>query len=351
VTPLRQIVEHVRWQARACADLGSPLSAAMLSLVADDLEAGGPSVAVLADYPGHPQRDALGIRVLGGLHRLVLAGRAPGLAAYYPSVGGSDDPAAARAAVREVLTEHAAELRAGLGQAPQTNEVGRAAALIGGLHHVTAHQQRPLRLVEIGASAGLNLRADHFRVELGGGEGVGPAGSPVVLRDAWRGSLPPLQAAPSVVDRLGCDPSPVDPTTASGRELLTSYVWADQTERLDRLRAALEVAARVPAMVEAAGAGDFLERLDLVPGTTTVLWHSVVWQYLSGSEQDRVRARIEALGAQAEPRQGFAHLAFEPRGPADGDSYEFRVTLQLWPGGEAQLLGTAAPHGLPTTWS
>ena len=75
---------------------------------------------------------------MGGVHRLVILGRAPGLAWFYPSVGGEGDPEDAWPAFRAVLDEHRDELRAGLDQPPQTNEVGRAAALIGGLLHVAA---------------------------------------------------------------------------------------------------------------------------------------------------------------------------------------------------------------------
>ena len=139
---------------------------------------------------------------------------------------------------------------------PQTNEVGRAAALIGGLLHLVAdNDDRPLRLVEIGASAGLNLRADRFRVELADGRSVGPAGSPVVLRDPWQGPLPPLRPRLVVVERLGCDVAPLDPATTEGRLRLTSYVWPDQLERLDRLRGALQLAARGPGHGRAGGRG------------------------------------------------------------------------------------------------
>ncbi len=237
-----------------------------------------------------------------------------------------------------------------MGRAPQTNEVGRAAALIGGLLHVVADNDRPLRLVEIGASAGLNLRADRFRVELADGRSVGPASSPVVLRDPWRGPLPPLRPRLDVVEWLGCDVAPLDITTTEGRLRLTSYVWPDQPERLERLRGALQLAAEVPATVEQVGAADFLDRLTLQDGTTTVVWHSVMWQYLDPADQDRAEERLAELGSQASDRAGFARLLLEPRRRTPGADHEFLVVLQSWPGGEERLLGSAHPHGLPTTW-
>jgi hypothetical protein len=345
------MVRHLRQQAQACQELGSPLYRFLLDRVADDVEAGGPSGEVLRGHEDDPGPSALALRLMGGVHRLVLERQAPALAATYPSVGGNGDPGAAWTALREVLVEHRDELRGQLGHAPQTNEVGRSAALLGGLLHLAAGDRRPIRLVEIGASAGLNLRADRFRVELPDGRSTGPAASPVVLHDPWRGPVPPLEARLEVAERLGCDLAPIDPTTTEGRLRLTSYVWPDQADRLGRLRGALEVAAQVPATLEACGAADYLERLELRQGTTTLLWHSIMWQYLGADEQARAEARIESLGAQASDAAGFAHLAMEQRRPTPDAPHEILVTLRTSPGGETRVLGRSTGHGIPTTWA
>ena len=63
--------------------------------------------------------------------------------------------------------------RGALDQPPQTNEVGRSAALLGGLLVLVDRFQLPVRLFEIGCSAGLNLRADHYRYRHPGGESSG----------------------------------------------------------------------------------------------------------------------------------------------------------------------------------
>jgi hypothetical protein len=350
VVDRRRMVALIREQAEACAALGSPLYEYLLHRVADDVEAGGPAYDVLRGHEDDPGPSALALRLMGGAHRLVLEGEAPALALTFPSVGGSGDRESAWAALREVFVEHRDELRESLRRAPQTNEVGRSAALIGGLLHVVAGNDRPVRLIEIGASASLNLRADRFRVELADGRSIGPATSPVVLRDPWLGPLPPLRARLEVVERIGCDVAPLDPGTTEGRLRLMSYVWPDQPERLDRLRGALQLAAEVPATVEAAGAADFLDRLTLRDGTTTVVWHSVMWQYLERAERAHAEARLAALGSQASDTDGFAHLSLEPRRRKPDAAHEFLVTLQSWPGGEERLLGSAAAHGIPTTW-
>jgi hypothetical protein len=345
----RQGAQHVRRQAAACAEMGSPLYAGLLTRVADDLLASGPAADVLAGHERDDGPSALALRLMGGVHRLVLERAAPELATFYPSVGGTADPERAWPAFRNVLSSHRDQLAAGLGQPPQTNEVGRAAALLGGLLHVVAGRPPPIRLYEMGASAGLNLRPDHLRVTFPAGS-VGPPDAPVVLADGWSGAIPPSAGALQIVDRAGCDVWPVDPTTTDGRLLLTSYVWADQLPRLERLRGALELAARVPAAVHKQTAADFLRELRLAPGTTTVLWHSVMWQYLPDEEKRAVRARLEELGREATAEAGFAHLRMEPETRADLDGHAFYVVLRSWPGGEERVLGTAAPHGLPTHW-
>src|SRR5262249_62161917 len=69
--------------------------------------------------------------------------------------------------------------------------------------------------------------------------------SPVVLAGAWRGPPPP--AVPfEVIGRTGGDRAPLDPATDQGRLTLAAYVWADQADRMERLRGPLALAAPVP---------------------------------------------------------------------------------------------------------
>ena len=89
--------------------------------------------------------------------------------------------------------------------------MGRAAALLGGLRHVAAEATWPVRLVEIGASAGLNLRADRFCVAGDAGRYGNPS-SPVVLAGAWQGQPPP-DTPVEVAERTGGDRAPIDPVS------------------------------------------------------------------------------------------------------------------------------------------
>jgi hypothetical protein len=166
-TPRSAAGRLLREQADACAAMGSPLYGHLLGLAAQDAEEGGPVWAVLAphmDGVGSDRRgSALALRLMAAVHRLVLTGAAPALARHYPSVGGDGDADAAWAAFRETLAAQGERVADLLALPCQTNEVGRAAALAVGFLAIAARTALPLRLLEVGASAGLNLRWDHFR--------------------------------------------------------------------------------------------------------------------------------------------------------------------------------------------
>jgi hypothetical protein len=346
-TPEARTSQLLRWQADACRELGSPLYGDLLRHAAADLLAGGPTAELLRGHLDDRLSSVLALRLLGGAHALALSGRAPELAAFYPSAGGTVEsaPGSPRtwAALRDTFAEHTEEIRTWLDHPPQTNEVGRAAALLGGLRHVAAEAPLPVRLVEVGASAGLNLRADHFCVP-GDAGSYGTPDSPVVLAGGWQGKAPP-DSHIDVIERVGGDLAPVDPTTPDGRLRLTAYVWPDQADRLSRLRGAFILAGEVPAELRAESASDTLARTELVPGTWTVLWHSIFRQYLSEAQRAELASGVAKLGVTATPSARFAYLYLE-QSRAGGCP----VTLETWPGGQRRVLGSAPAHGLPVHW-
>jgi hypothetical protein len=334
-------------QGSACRELGSPLYGDLLSWAAADLVDGGPTADVLDGHLAEPLSSVLALRMLGAAHALVLTGRAPELAVFYPSVGGSRPPgtdgASAWAALRQTLADHRSFIRSWLPRPPQTNEVGRGAALIGGLRHIAAEAGLPIRLVEVGASAGLNLRADRFRITGDTGD-YGDPTSPVVLAGGWQGAVPP-DSRIEVVARTGGDLDPIDPATPEGGLTLTAYVWPDQVSRLERLRGALALARTIPAVLRQESATATLARTKLAEGSWTVLWHSIFRQYLGPAQREELAAGVARLGAAATPSARFAYLYLE-QSRAGGCP----VTLTTWPGGQRRVLGDAPPHGVPVTW-
>ncbi|CDO87005.1 hypothetical protein AWC29_23960 [Mycobacterium triplex] len=342
------LLHTLRSQGRFCGASGSTMYDELFELVARDVEAGGTFAAILSGHEDDPSRDAVPLRLLGGLHRLVLDGRAAVLRRWYPSTGGSWDADAAWPEIMLAAAEHAESLRAALGQPPQTNEVGRAAALIGALLCVNHEIELPIRLFEIGSSAGLNLRADRYHYRYDGGQ-WGPAGAAVVIDDAWRGRMPPAGSV-RIVERRGFDIAPVDVTGADGEMTALSYVWPDQAARLARLRGAIAVAREVPAQLVRQTAAAAVAGLTLADGALTVLWHSITWQYLAEDERAAVRARVEALGESADASSPFAHLTMEPARDGPGSPLKFLVRARRWPGGDLVVLGECHPHGPPVNW-
>jgi hypothetical protein len=341
------LVHTLRSQGVFCAASGSAMYGELFELVARDVEAGGVFAAILSGHEEDPSRDAVPLRLLGGLHRLVLDGRAAQLRRWYPSIGGTWDAGPAWPEILGVAAGHSDALRSALDQPPQTNEVGRSAALIGGLLHINEFKL-PVRLFEIGTSAGLNLRADHYHYRFGDFH-RGPADSPVTIDDAWQGVLPP-DGGIRIVERHGYDIAPIDVTGTDGEMAVVSYVWPDQEARLRRLRGAIEVARAVPAELERTTAADAVAGLELADGTLTVLWHSITWQYLSAEQQDAVGAHVDALGDGASRRSPFAHLTMEPARDGPGTPIKFLVRARSWPGGEMRVLGECHPHGPPVNW-
>lgn len=333
--------EYLRLQGQMCGKLGSPFYEALLVRAGDDVAAGGPLAAALDGYPHAPVLSAMALRLMGAVHRAVLDGRAPTLAARYPSVGGDGDGPRAWPDFRAYVAARVPEFRRALAErGVQTNEVARTAALVCGFLGVARASGLPLRCLEVGASAGLNLRWDRFRYETPDAT-WGDAASPVVLRDRWLGGAPPFDVRATVAERAGCDPNPLDPATDEGRLTLLSFVWPDQADRLALVRAACDVARRVPATVERANGADWVAgRLARpTPGVATIVYHSIVIQYFDEASRDRLIATIADAGRRATRDAPLAWLRMEP----GGEQAEVRATV--WPGGEERLVATCGFHG------
>jgi hypothetical protein len=353
--PGAPIEELLRFQAAACGHLGSRLYEGLLTRAAADFEGGGQTRSILARHQGDPTGSFVVLRLMGAVHRLVLEGRAPELAKRYRAgpraadgpddAGDAEDAERTWSAFRAMLEEHADELDRSIERPVQTNEVGRCVALLPGFLEAASATGLPLRLLEVGASAGLNLRWDAYRYEAGD-FAWGPPGSPLRLSFEMTGGPPPA-ADVAVEERRGCDASPVDPTTEDGRLTLLSYCWPDQADRIERLQAALEIAATRPAEVDRSAALDWATARLAEPATgmASVLYHSIVMQYLPDDEREAFEETVAAAGGRASQDAPLAWLRMEPAGGWT------EVRMKSWPGGEDRLLATAGYHGTPVDLS
>jgi hypothetical protein len=227
----------------------------------------------------------------------------------------------------------------------QTNEVRRCCGLLGGFLAVARETGLPLRVLEMGTSAGLLMFWDRYRYELGPHRWGRPQ-APVSLRCDWNGPPPDLSAPVSVASRRGCDLHPIDATDPDELRFIQSFYWADQAERMDLLVAAARaLPGRAP--IEQLGAGDFVARevAELPEGVATVLFHSSMWWYVPREEQARIAAAMEAAGARATRERPLAWLRSEP----PNMEYD-EIRLRTWPGGDDRLLGRAQVHGRWVEW-
>jgi hypothetical protein len=343
-----ELATRLRALSEECAEIGSPFYARLCELMAEDAEEGGPTLDVLGPTLAEPFDDYHAIRLLDGIHWIVLEGDAPELAPHYRSLGGDNDADAAWPHLRALLAdppEHAIEA---LGHPPQTNEPARSAALIVGLLEVAARTGLPLRLMELGSSAGLNLHVDRYRFEAGG-RGVGPEDSGVRFVDHWLNGTPRVDAPFEIAGRAGCDLYPVDLRQPSERTRLLSYVWPDEGSRFALNRAAVEIASADPVVIERAPVDDWLDaQLEggLTDGVATVVFHSLVWLYLPGETRARIRDRLEQVGRAAPGRSPLAWLRYEQESDHRG-ACDLRLTL--WPSGGDELLATGSHHDTPVT--
>jgi hypothetical protein len=337
-----------RIQAQACRAFGSVFSGALLDRAADgelgDLT--GLNRPWLEADTRKAMDDATPPRLLGALHHLTLSGAAPSLAAQYPAARAETDWPATVTALGDAIARHPTAIEAFMRSPPQTNEVRRSLALVGGYLTLAADTGLPLRTLEIGASAGLNTNWDRYAYRLGAAAWGDPQ-SPVLIDGAWVGPPPPLPAA-VVAERAACDQAPIDVGDEAQALRLQAYVWPDQLDRLARLRAAIALARRTGLHVDAADAAAWVKgRLEPREGLATVLVHSVMWQYMPAETQASILSTLAAAGAAATPSAPVSHLRMEPN-PANPAQMEVRLTT--WPGGEDRLLAEAHPHGSSVKW-
>lgn len=321
-----------------CEKMDAPVTARVCEALAGALDRATATGRRVLGWVGQPIDDALPLRLVGGLNAMRLSGDAEAQTAFAAETSLSQTIAA----LRSVLARHDAAVLPWLDGPPQTNEVGRSAALMLELMAVARAFAHPIDLLEIGSSAGLNLLIDRFGFDLGGVR-VGPQDSPIVIAPDWRGSSPD-PAQPSFASIRGVDVTPIDATDAPQATRLRSYVWAEKPERLARLDAAIAMLRERPVALEVGDAADWVEAQlarPQVAGTTRVLMHSVVWQYLGTERQARIAAAMQAAGSRADADRPLAWVRMEP----DRDLARHEIWVETWPGEGARRIGFAHAHG------
>jgi hypothetical protein len=312
----------------------SELHATLSRHAADD-----PLVGEIVDDALSIPRGNVPLRLYGAVHYLVLAGRAPAYA-------DAPDP---WPPFRAILEEHRDWLREFVVHQPvQTNEPRRCWTLLPGMLMGVGGWEGPVDLLELGPSGGLNLLWDRHRYEYRHGSWGGEEAR-LVLAGVEHAPVPPavLEPRPLVRKRIGVDRLPVDVGTEHGALLLQAFTWADQPERRERVRTAIELArAEPPTLIEA----DFVELLPELlaardPDSLTLVFDSHSTEYLEDDAYRVVERAIERAAVGGGP---LTWVSVElPR--AEG-AQGFVLEVRAWPGGHHRRIADVHYHGEDLRW-
>jgi hypothetical protein len=333
-------------QVAYCTNADAPITARVVASVARLLSSGqsGEFLDRIRQWEGAPLADALPLRVAGGIHSLWLSRAEPALGALYRGELADD-----AGLIGAAIERHEAVLLPWLDGPPQTNEAGRSSNFAAAMLWL-ASRGLPARFecLEIGSSAGINLMMDRYAYDLGG-VCTGPDAPIMRFQPDWQGKAPP-EGPVEIASLKGCDVAPVDLTDPAQALRLKAYVWPEHTVRFERIEAAVAAARQRPPDLVQMNAADFVEAELAKPqggGTTRVVMHSIVWQYVPKDQQARVSAAIEAAGRGATSERALAWVAIE----ANRETHRHELTVRYWPGGNGAVqLGEAHPHGAWIKW-
>jgi hypothetical protein len=169
----------------------------------------------------------------------------------------------------------------------QTNDCGRSALIGPALTWVAQRRPGPFCLIDVGASAGINLLCDRYRMDYGSHGATGPIDSPVRISCDVIGGDPPIaDQLPELVQRLGIDLSPVNLSNRSDTRWLLACVWPDGG-RAARVEASISLAQHDPPTLIAGHANDVLPAVlrDLPPEATAIVMTTWAFGYFSTDER------------------------------------------------------------------
>ena len=272
------------------------------------------------------------------------------LRAFYPTLCGTTpmvgDPVPH---FRAFCLEHADAIRWLLAtRRVQTNEVRRCALLLPAFAVVAREAaERPLALVEFGASAGFNLLWDRYAYDYGTGRRYGSPGAVVQLACELRGGhQPPLPVVlPRVVSRLGIDLQPIDVHDPDAVDWLRALIWPEHLDRLALLNQAVAVTREARPPLRAGDALDVLEEVlvHLPPDVLPCVYHTFTINQFSATARERLAELLDALGATRD-------LACISIAYGDRPAPELCVLFYMHGAKHERLLAYCHPHGLWLEW-
>lgn len=297
--------------------------------------------------PGQPHANM----ILGAVHFLLLRGNRHPLQRFYGTVG------CGVSAEREdpfpdfrdfVLSHREAVQRLIATRVTNTNEIGRSALLHPGFRAIASKVDRPLSLIEIGPSAGLNMIWDSFGVRYRKDGAIKASindEAPLIIECELKGDhLPPTGSPPSIAGRVGLELNPVDLANADDRDWLRALIWPNQVARLERLDRAIELFAAHQPLIKAGDALTLLpDALAAVPsGETPCVYHTIAIYQFSRA----MRQALDDILTVAGLRRPVWRLSFE----YDGELYILSAIRYADGTRQETRLASCHPHGTWLEW-
>ena len=332
-----------RFAEEACSG-GCPLYTALAEGVSADTHV--LNIASSARRPPVPNL------LFAAVHYLLLRGAAHLLSSFYASLTPDPSPAGdAYPHFRDFCMENEPNLRGLMStRLVQTNEVARCSYLRPAFAFIADETQGlPLSLVDVGASAGLNLLWDRYAYDYKGHGLAGDRRSPVRITVEVRGDrIPPIpRKSPSVAFRTGVDLNPVDVTDPDSALWLRALVWPGHERRADRLQAAMSLASNDPPALVAGNALNVLPAiLANVPARSTLcIFHNHALNQFSQEDRrlfselvDECSTDREVFLLSAEGRRGQSFVNLELARIRNGDR-------------SVRELAKVDPHGKWLEWT
>ena len=347
IMQIGEIPAAIAWQAEHAELNGAPCTARIvraLNAVAQSDTATGRRIA---SWEGLSLKDAMPLRIAGGFHHLVLTGADDRLRSVYS--GALTDQTEIDRLIVDLVERFDARLLPWLDGPPQTNEAGRSASIMAGLAWLSGRLGPRFELLELGASAGVLTMLERYHFDLGGVK-IGPESSPMQIQPEWRGDPPPSNPV-EIVSVKGCDVAPINLADPDAALRLKSYVWPEVADRLERIDAAIALAAQSAPNVVQQDAEAFVDESlsrDQPSGVTRVMFHSIMWQYMPAETQLAITQAMETAGEQASLDKPLAWVSLE----TDPATFRHELRVRYWPGGAEQVcLSHAHPHGAWVEWS
>ena len=278
-------------------------------------------------------------------HRLLAAVRLLAARGEVDDFEAASDP---WAVFRSVLLDHGDWIARFVREQPvQTHVVQRCWVLLPLFLNIARAAQKPLDLIELGASGGLNLLWDRFFYRFEAGTWGDPA-SGVALSGEERTPIPPdlLETKVEIRRRRGIDLNPVDVRSEDGLRLLRAF------RKNDRYAALLDAATKVfrenpPQLIR----GNYLH---LLPGLLrqrdvdclTVVYQTHSTVYLSDQERRKLRMIMDTAGKEG-PLGWISTPTNEEHGERRGD---YPLELAIWPDGQRRIVARTNVHATWLTW-